>query len=68
MARIGVSLNSEQMRRFEALSALEQKRPATLAAELIMRYMTTRKSEIDEIICARATYDKTVAKVRGAKE
>jgi hypothetical protein len=52
------------MRRFEALSDLEQKRPATLTAELIVRYMSTRKREIDSVLRARAGYDEAVAKVR----
>lgn len=64
MARIGVSLNDEQMRRFEALSNLEQKRPATLAADLILHYMSKHKREIDLILRARAAYDDSVAKVR----
>ncbi|MBR0061330.1 MAG: hypothetical protein IJP68_07600 [Selenomonadaceae bacterium] len=64
MARIGVSLNEEQMRRFEALADLEQKRPATLAAELIMRHMSEHKREIDLILRARDAYANSLAKVR----
>lgn len=64
MARIGISLDTEQMRRFEALAALENKRPATLAAQIILGYMQGRSKEIEPILRARAAYDDSVAKVR----
>ena len=64
MARIGISLDTEQMRRFEALAALENKRPATLAAELVKRYMSAHAKDIDLILHAKDKYESSVAQLR----
>ena len=67
MARIGISLSQEQARRFEALSALEGKRPATLAAQIILNYMQSRHKEIEPILKAKDEYENSVAAQRKAQ-
>ena len=66
MARIGISLTTEQSRRFEALSALEGKRPATLAAQIILGYMQGRSKEIEPILRAKDEFENSVAAQRKA--
>lgn len=68
LARIGISLDSEQMRRFEALAEFEDKRPATLAAELVKRYMAAHARDIELILHAKDKYDSSVAQLRKAQD
>lgn len=62
--RIGLTLDNEQNRRFLALAEFDQKKPATLAAEIVKTYMDTRADDIDSILRARADYEQSVDKLR----
>lgn len=64
MARIGITLNDELNKRFEVLAELEEKKPSTLAAEILKNYMETRKPDIDGVISIRAAYEKNIAEFR----
>ena len=62
--RIGISLDAEQSKRFLALAEFDKKKPATLAAEIIKRYMLSRAADIDSILHVREVYEKNVADLR----
>ena len=62
--RIGLTLDTEQNRRFMALAEFDQKKPATLAAEIVKAYMDARADDIDSILRAKADYEQSVDKLR----
>lgn len=64
MARIGITFDARTSERFSALAELMNRKPTTLAAEIIKSYMETRKAEIDRVLRVKADYEKSVAKLR----
>lgn len=66
--RIGVTLSEEDNRRFMALAEMDNKKPATLAAEIILAFMGERAGEIDSILKAKAEYEKKIAGLRAKND
>lgn len=68
MARIGITLDENFNERFSALAELRNKKPSTLAAEIIKSYMETCKADIDNILRVKADYEKNVAELRNREK
>lgn len=62
--RIGLTLDTEQNKRFLALAEFDKKKPATLANEIVTAYMETRAADIDLILRAKADYEKSIDELR----
>ncbi len=62
--RIAISFTADQRKRFEALAEFDEKRLATLAAEIILSYMDTRAGDIDSVLRVKAEYEMSVKKLR----
>lgn len=66
--RIGVTFSEEDNRRFVALAEMDNKKPATLAAEIILAFMDKRAGEIDSILKAKDEYEKKIAGLRAKND
>lgn len=66
--RIGITLSEEDSRRFMALAEMDNKKPATLAAEIILTFMDERAGEIDSILKAKDEYEKKIAGLRAKND
>lgn len=62
--RIGVTLEDDFYEKFCALGEFDNKRPATLATEILKEYMKSRDADIAKILQAKADYQKNVQKIR----
>ena len=56
MARIGITLDDMQAQRLNALAKLDNKKPTTLATEILLSYMTARAEDIEKVLAANAEY------------
>lgn len=65
--RIGLTLDTEQCKRFLALAEFDRKKPATLASEIVKAYMDSRADDIDLILQAKADYEKNVDTLRNKR-
>ena len=65
--RIGLTLDTEQNKRFLALAEFDKKKPATLASEIVKAYMESRADDIDLILRAKADYEKNVDTLRNKR-
>lgn len=66
--RIGITFSEEDNRRFMALAEMDNKKPATLAAEIILAFMDKRAGEIDSILKAKDEYEKKIAGLRAKND
>ena len=62
--RIGITLDDRDSEKFCALAELENKKPATLATEILKACIQTRNADIEKILRARATYQRNIAELR----
>lgn len=65
--RIGLTLDTEQCKRFLALAEFDKMKPATLASEIVKAYMDSRADDIDLILLAKADYEKNVDTLRNKR-
>ena len=65
--RIGITFDDEQYQRFMALSEFEEKKPATLAAEIVKAYVSKRSADVDSILTARQEYQQRIDTLRRSK-
>ena len=65
--RIGLTLDTEQNKRFLALAEFDKMKPATLASEIVKAYMESRADDIDLILRAKADYEKNVDTLRNKR-
>lgn len=62
--RIAITFDKELNKRFMALAEFDQKKPATLAADILKAYMDARAADIDSILQAKADYEKSLDRLR----
>lgn len=68
MARIGITLDDMQAQRLNALAKLDNKKPTTLATEILLSYMTARAEDIEKVLAANAEYERAVEELRKQKD
>lgn len=62
--RIGLTFDEQTNKKFLALAELVNKKPATLATEIVKNYMATRESDIERVLQMKRDYEKKIAELR----
>lgn len=68
VTRIALSFDAETMERFMALTELEGKKPATLAADIVKAALMDRAADIDKILTAKKNYQRSIEELRKASK
>ena len=63
-ARIGLTFDEQTNKKFLALAELDNKKPATLATEIVKNYMATREKDIERVLQMQSEYQKKIAALR----